>query len=195
MAYRVPISLGANLTPALLEKAGGIDGLVGPILRDSLETLQNYGKEHLSGVPFTSDTGSHTIHKRTGVGAASVLTQYPYGSPYKGRVFAFASTRYADNPETYNYLAILEFGRGEIKPRYTPAALAGNPAAARLTIPGGPNALANGVGGFRGMSGNYRMVRRIPPMEGKGWMAAAVKKTEIEIPEIIQAHVLPWLEK
>lgn len=185
MAFRkIPVALQA-INPEM----GTIDNIVAPIMQDVLEAGQNHAKEHLSGVPFTSSTGTHTINKRTGHGAASVQVQYPYGSPFRGRIFAFASTQYADNPEAYNYLAILEGGRGEIRPRYTSSVLNGNPKQAALTIPGGSNYLIQGQGEFRGMTGNYKFVKYIGPMEGKGWLEAAIDKTSEEVPAIVEARL------
>jgi hypothetical protein len=173
MAYRIDFNFKAGPLEALNQFKGAVPQLAQAIVKDSADLLAEYGKQNLSGVPFTSSTGTHTIQKRSGRGAASVTAQYPYGSPYRARVFASALTRYANNPEEWDYLAILEYGRGEIRPKYTPAAARGDFARARLAIPGGPHQLVNGQGGFRGMSGRYSFMKSIPPMEGKFWMAAA----------------------
>lgn len=175
MAYRLDFNFKAGPLEALSQFKGAVPQLAEAIVRDSADLLAEYGKQNLSGVPFTSKTGTHTIQKRSGRGAASVTAQHPYGSPYRARVFASAMTRYADNPEEWNYLAILEYGRGEIRPKYTPAAARGDFARARLAIPGGPHQLVNGQSGFRGMSGRYSFAKSIPPMEGKFWMAAAAE--------------------
>jgi hypothetical protein len=171
MSYKLAIDI----------KSGPVQQLAQQIVADSADLIAEYGKQNLSGVPFTSKTGTHTIQKRTGRGAASVTAQYPYGSPFKARVFANAFTRYADNPDEINYLAVLEYGRGEIRPKYTPSAARGDFARARLTIPGGPHGLVNGQGGFRGVSGRYSFVKTIPPMAGKFWMEAAATAAGPEI--------------
>jgi hypothetical protein len=183
MAYRIDFNFKGTALEALGQVKGAVPQLAQAIVRDSADLLAEYGKQNLSGVPFTSQTGTHTIQKRTGRGAASVATQYPYGSPYRARVFASAKTRYSNNPEEWDYLAILEYGRGEIKPKYTPSAARGDFARARLAIPGGPHQLVNGQSGFRGMSGRYSFVRTIPPMEGKFWMAAAATAAGPELEE------------
>jgi hypothetical protein len=181
MAYRVDFNFKTTALDALSQVKGAVPQLAQAIVKDSADLIAAYGKQHLSGVPFTSATGTHTIQKRSGRGAASVSTQYPYGSPYRSRVFASAMVRYSNNPNEVDYLAVLEYGRGEIKPRYTPSAARGDFARARLTIPGGPHQLVNGQSGFRGMSGRYSFMKTIPPMAGKFWMAAAAERAAPEI--------------
>lgn len=181
MSYKLAIDIKSGPVQRLSQFAGVVPQLAQQIVADSADLIAEYGKQNLSGVPFTSKTGTHTIQKRTGRGAASVMAQYPYGSPFKARVFASAFTRYADNPEEWNYLAILEYGRGEIRPKYTPSAARGDFARARLAIPSGPHSLVNGQGGFRGISGRYSFVKTIPPMAGKFWMEAAATAAGPEI--------------
>jgi len=190
MAYRVTVDL-SNIKSfqALAELKEQLPAIAARTVEDAAERVATYGKEHLSGVPFTSRTGGHAIQKRTGRGAASVESQYPYGSPFKSRVFASAMTRYANNPEEWNYLAVLEYGRGEIRPKYTPSMIAGQPSRARLTIPGGPHQLVNGENNFRGISGRYSFARSIPPMAGKYWFEAAVERAKPEIKEQIDAEI------
>ena len=189
MAYRVEFKIDQSQVRQLQALGQSIDQSVAPIVKDALNLIQQYAVQNLSGVPFSSETGNWTIQKRTGKGAASVQVQYPYGSPFKGRVFASAMTRYADNPEEYNYLAILEYGRGEVKPRYTPSMNGGDPGAARLAIPGGPFQLVGGQNGFRGITGRYRFVKSLKPMTGRRWMQAAVESATPEIPGIISDHL------
>jgi hypothetical protein len=181
MSYKLAIDIKSGPVQRLNQFAGVVPQLAQQIVADSAETIARYGKQNLSGTPFTSRTGTHTIQKRTGRGAASVTAQYPYGSPFKARVFASAFSRYSDNPEEINYLAVLEYGRGEIRPKYTPSAARGDFARARLTIPGGPHNLVNGQGGFRGISGRYSFAKTIPPMGGKFWMEAAAQAAGPEI--------------
>ena len=190
MAYRVTVDL-SNIKSfqALAELKEQLPAIAARTVEDAAERVATYGKEHLSGVPFTSRTGGHAIQKRTGRGAASIESQYPYGSPFKSRVFASAMTRYANNPEEWNYLAVLEYGRGEIRPKYTPSMIAGQPSRARLTIPGGPHQLVNGENNFRGISGRYSFARSIPPMAGKYWFEAAVERAKPEIKEQIDAEI------
>jgi len=190
MAYRVTVDLsGIESIQALAALREQLPAIAARTVEDAAERVATYGKEHLSGVPFTSRTGGHVIQKRTGRGAASVESQYPYGSPFKSRVFASAMTRYANNPEEWNYLAVLEYGRGEIRPKYTPSMIAGQPSRARLTIPGGPHQLVNGENNFRGISGRYSFARSIPPMSGKYWFEAAVERAKPEIKEQIDAEI------
>ena len=189
MAYRLNFDFKTDALSRLSQIKGELPRLAGAIVADSADLIAEYGKQNLSGVPFSSKTGTHTIQKRTGRGAASVVAQYPYGSPFRARVFASAKTRYANNPEEHDYLAILEYGRGEIRPKYTPAAARGDFARARLTIPGGPHQLANGRNGFRGVNGRYAFTKTIPPMEGKYWMAAAATAAAPEIEELANQHV------
>lgn len=190
MAYRITIDLGGiESIQALAALRDQLPAIAARTVENAAERVATYGKEHLSGVPFTSRTGGHAIQKRTGRGAASVESQYPYGSPFKSRVFASAMTRYANNPEEWNYLAVLEYGRGEIRPKYTPSMIAGQPSRARLTIPGGPHQLVNGENNFRGISGRYSFARSIPPMAGKYWFEAAVERAKPEIKEQIDAEI------
>lgn len=190
MAYRVTIDLsGIESIQALAALQDQLPAIAARTVESAAERVATYGKQHLSGVPFTSRTGSHVIQKRTGRGAASVESQYPYGSPFTSRVFASAMTRYANNPEEWNYLAVLEYGRGEIRPKYTPSMIAGQPSRARLTIPGGPHQLVNGENNFRGISGRYSFARSIPPMAGKYWFEAAVERAKPEIKEQIDAEI------
>lgn len=190
MAYRVTFDLrGIESLEAIAALKSAVPELARKTVEDGAERIATYGKEHLSGVPFTSKTGTHVIQKRTGRGAASIESQYPYGSPFRARVFASAMTRYANNPEEWNYLAVLEFGRGEIRPKYTPSMVAGQPGRARLTIPGGPHQLVNGENNFRGISGRYSFARTIPPMAGKYWFAAAVERATPEIREQVDTEI------
>lgn len=185
--YRVKFDISTQVNLRELERS--LDRVVAPIMEDSLNLLKQYAVQNLSGVPYTYEGASYTIQKRSGMGAASVQIQYPYGSPFKGRVFASAMTRYDGNPEQYNYLGILEFGRGEVKPKYTPAMKAGHPERARLAIPVGPHELISGQRGFRGITGKYRFVKSLPPMEGKHWMAAAAEAAKPEFPNILATHL------
>lgn len=194
MAYRIRLNISDRSLDRLRQAHGAVDQVFGPLVRDSLDLAKEYAAQNLSGVPFTSRTGTHTINKRTGKGVASLQVQAPYGSPFKGRLFASAKTRYANNPETYDYLAILEYGRGEIRPKYTPAARAGMQGRARLTIPGGGQQLVSGQNGFRGASGRYRFVGRIPPMEGKFWMAAAAESAGPDIAALANQRVERFLQ-
>jgi len=179
MAFRVKVSADAVL--ALQQLRDRAPSYAGRIVEAQADITKEHYVQNLSGVPFTSETGSHIINKRTGRAVASVQIQYPYGSPYKARLFAAAFTQYASNPERYNYLSILEYGRGPIIPRYTPSALGGNPGGARLAIPGGGHFLVTGQGGFRGATGSYRFVRAIGPMEGKHPLGAAIASSQPEV--------------
>ncbi len=189
MAYRLTIALPDSAIAQLQQVGQQLADVVPAIVEDSLTEVKAQAVQNLSGVPFASRTGTHTIQKRSGMGAASVQVQFPYGSPFRGRVFAAAYTQYADNPERWNYLAILEEGRGEVRPKYTPSAKAGNLGRARLTIPGGAHNLVSGRAGFRGITGRYRFVKSLPPMEGKYWMESAAQKAQESIPEIVAYHV------
>lgn len=190
MSYRVTFDLrGIESLEALTALKAAVPEIAARTVEGGAERIATYGKEHLSGVPFTSRTGTHVIQKRTGRGAASVEAQYPYGSPYRSRVFASAMTRYANNPEEWNYLAVLEYGRGEIRPKYTPSMMRGQPGRARLTIPGGPHQLVNGENNFRGISGRYSFARTIPPMAGKFWFEAAVDRAKPEIREQVNTEI------
>ena len=189
MAYRLSFDFKSDAFARIGRIKGELPRVAGAIVADSADLIAEYGKQNLSGVPFTSKTGTHTIQKRTGRGAASVIAQYPYGSPFRARVFASAKTRYANNPEEHDYLAILEYGRGEIRPKYTPSASRGDFARARLAIPGGPHQLVNGQSGFRGITGRYAFTKNIPPMEGKYWMAAAAQAAAPEIEALANAHI------
>ncbi len=182
MAFRVSVNVSASNQLGSIGQQ--IEARIPGILKDVLDAIAHQAVQNLSGVPFQSETGTHTIQKRTGKGAASVQVQYPYGSPYKGRVFASAFTQYGDNSERWDYLSILEFGRGEIRPKYTSSAKSGS-GRARLAIPGGSVQLVQGQGGFRGVTGRYRFVKSIPPMEGKYWMAAAAEAAKPEIQSIV----------
>lgn len=142
--YRYQIWVSSATEPVCGRGAPACAEIVG----DAAETIARYGKQNLSGTPFTSRTGTHTIQKRSGRGAAS----YPYGSPFRSRVSASAYSRYANNSEEVNYLAVLEYGRGEIRPQYTPPAARGDFARAQLTIPGGPHSLVNGQNIVSGIS-------------------------------------------
>lgn len=195
MAYRVRLTIAPETLELFRQAQGSADSFFVPVVRESLELLKEYAVQNLSGVPFESATGTHTIHKRTGKGAGSVQVQVPYGSPYRGRLYASAKTRYAGNPETHDYLAILEYGRGEIRPKYTHSMQNGATHRAALTIPGGPHQLVAGQGGFRGASGRYRFVKRIPPMEGKQWMAAAARAAAPEIESRVSRRVDEFLSK
>jgi hypothetical protein len=189
LAYRLNFDFKTDALSRLSQIKGELPRLAGAIVSDSADLIAKYGKQNLSGVPFTSKTGTHTIQKRSGRGAASVVAQYPYGSPFRARVFASAKARYANNPEEWDYLAILEYGRGEIRPKYTPSAARGDFARARLAIPGGPHQLVNGQSGFRGITGRYAFTKSIPPMEGKYWMAAAATAAAPEIEALANQHV------
>jgi hypothetical protein len=195
MAYRVELGLNAATAQRFAQAREAADQFFVPLVRDALDILQGYAVQNLSGVPFTSQTGTHVIQKRTGRAAASVQVQAPYGSPYRGRLFASAKTKYADNPETYDYLSILEYGRGEVRPKYTPSAKAGFTSRARLAIPGGPHQLVTGEGGFRGVSGRYRFVKRLPPMAGKYWMQAAAEAAAPDIEDRVNRRVDEFLQQ
>lgn len=188
MAYRLQFSIAPNSLDTVRQH---IDLKIAPIMQDALEAIANHAKQNLSGVPFESRTGTHVINKRSGKGAASVQVQYPYGSPYRGRVFASALSQYPGNPEAVNYLAVLEYGRGEIRPKYTPSMKFGRPDRARLTIPGGPFGLVSGQNGFRGQTGRYRFAKSIPPMKGKYWLEAAANAAQKELPDILNHHLNP----
>ena len=194
MAYRVTIAPRADTEELFKQLQREVPQVLQSIVRDGADIVTQYAKQNVSGVPFTSSTGTHTIQKHSGKLAASVQYQYPYGSPYVARIFASAMTRYANNPEEYDYAAILEYGRGEIKPKYTPSMERGNPSAARLAIPGGPHQLNNGQGGFRGVSGRYTLVSRIPPMEGKYWMLAAREAAAPDIESLANRRINQYLE-
>lgn len=190
MAYRVKVNLKSN-PEALRRIRSRFSEATPKIIRRSLDAIQQQAIENVSGVPYTDpQTGQmRQIEKRTGKLAASIRTQFPYGSPYRGRIYARAMTRYANNPEEYNYAAILEYGRGEIKPKYTPSMQRGDVRKAALTIPGGGQYLISGQNGFRGRSGNYRFVKRIPPMEGKHWMGAAVEMSLEQLSDIAKQEI------
>jgi hypothetical protein len=190
MAYRLPIAVASG---GLQLSDQDLNQLVQNILRDGSNLIKQYAVQNLSGVPFQSRTGSHTINKRSGRGAASVQVQYPYNSPYQSRIWADARTRYANNPEEYNYLKVLEEGRGEIRPKYTSTARRGFVSRAALTIPGGPYNLVSGQNGFRGATGNYRFVRSIKPMAGKYWLEAAMAKAQPEIEEMATQYIADYL--
>lgn len=193
MAYRGTLGVKAETINRLSAIAGSVDAIIQPLVRDGLDIVKEHAVQNLSGVPFTSDTGTHVINKRTGKLAGSLQVQSPYGSPFRGRLFASAKTRYANNPEEWDYGAILEYGRGEIRPKYTPSMRAGYVSRARLTIPGGPHSLTHGENGFRGMTGRYSFVRSIPPMEGKGWMKSALETAAPEIEEHASQRVEQFL--
>jgi hypothetical protein len=189
MGYRVQFDFGQGAIAALRQAGASIDSLVAPIMQDAVNILHHEAVQNLSGVTFQSKTGTHTINKRSGRGAASVQPQYPYGSPFKARIFADYQTRYANNPESYNILKILEEGHGGIKPKYTPAMNRGMVSQARLTVPGGRFQLVSGQTGFRGMTGRYSFVREIPPMQGRYWMDAAAKTAEPKIKAMVAQRI------
>jgi len=193
MAYRVTFNIDDQAIARLRDLKSRAAAVVAPIVSESLDVVKEYMVQNLSGVPFTSKTGTWTINKRTGRGAAAVQVQYPYGSPFRGRIFASVMTSYGGNPESYNYLDILERGRGEIVPKYTPSMQSGNPQNARLTIPGGSHNLVFGQSGFRGISGRYRFVKRIPPMEGRYWAEAAVASAQDDVQAIADSHIKTWM--
>jgi hypothetical protein len=186
VGYRVQISFDGGAIAALRKASARLDQVIPPIVKNAANILHHEAVQNLSGVPFTSKTGTHTINKRTGRGAASVQIQYPYGSPFKARVFADYRVRYANNPEEWNILAILEYGRGEVKPKYTPMMRAGMSNKARLTIPVGGYQLVNGRSGFRGISGRYAFVKALPPMAGKHWLESATKTAQPKINEMVR---------
>jgi hypothetical protein len=194
MAYRYAINLKSGQF-GLGQVKELIPEIARTAIQDASDLITTYGKEHLSGVPFSSRTGGHVIQKRTGRGAASVQAEYPYGSPFRSRIYASAMTRYADNPEEWNYLAILETGRGEVRPKYTPSAKAGYASKARLTIPGGNHQLVNGENGLRGISGRYFFAKTLPPMAGKYWFESAVNRADPEIQQAIAAAVQDVLKE
>ncbi|MCD8487886.1 MAG: hypothetical protein LRZ84_14410 [Desertifilum sp.] len=182
-------------SPAFALMGDRLREILPEIIRDSLSVIAGNAKDNLSGYPFSSPTGNHVIHKRTGKGASAVQFEYPYRSPYSGRIFASANTRYADNPEEYDYLRILEFGHNGIKPRYTFSAKSSKYEKARLTIPGGNHLLINGVNGFRGVTGRYKFVTEVPPMQGKYWFRSAVQKSVPEIEQLIKEKVKECLSQ
>jgi hypothetical protein len=194
MAFRVQVSAGSS-SESFRQLEGAIDQLVAPILRDSISAVKQQAVQNLSGVPFTSKTGTHTINKRSGKSAASVQTQYPYSSPYNARLFADNRTKYANNPEEWNILSILEHGRGEIKPKYTPTTKAGFTSRARLTIPNGNHQLVNGQDQFRGATGRYSFVRSIPPKEGMYWLESAIETVQPQLETIAKDHITEFLRE
>ena len=191
MAYQIKVNLAKSNPESFQQIRSNLSEIVPKILRRSLDAVQQQAVENVSGVPYTDPVSGQTrqIEKRSGKLAASIRTQFPYGSPYQGRIFARAMTRYANNPEEWNYAAILEYGRGEIKPKYTPSMQKGNVKSAALTVPSGGQYLISGQNGFRGRSGNYRFVKRIPPMEGKHWMAAAVDMSQDDLRAIAKEEI------
>lgn len=189
MSYRISFQIDNSLVERLRSAGGNIDSIIAPIMRDGLASIQHYAVQNLSGVPFQSSSGSWSIQKRTGKGAASVQVQYPYGSPFSGRIFADSRAQYPGSPESINYLKVLEFGHGGIEPKYTPSMQNGKPGRARLTLPGGNIPLVNGQGGFRGVTGRYRFVKRIKPLVGRRWMEAAAHNAKQELTEIISSHL------
>lgn len=193
--YRVQLQVNDAQVQRFRELNLKVGQVVEPILRDATNLVKQYAVQNLSGVPFASETGTHIINKRTGRGAASIQVQLPYGSPYKARLFAYAATQqYGGNPETYNYLKILETGRGEVKPKYTPSMKAGRNDRARIVIPGGSHELVFGVNGFRGATGRYRFLKSLPPMEGKYWLKSAKQQAEPEMQNIVQNHIQNLLD-
>lgn len=183
--YRVKLNVDPGQIAALTKIKREMSGAVGEIVRDAATVLQHHYVQNLSGVPFESSTGPQIIRKQTGKSAASVQVQAPYGSPYSARVFASSPTGYPGNPDRYNILQILETGRSEIIPKYTKGARSGGRSA--LTIPSaGGQFLAQGQGGFRGMSGNYRFVKYIRPMTGKHPLEAAIRTARPEIEDVIR---------
>jgi hypothetical protein len=190
MAYRTQLNFDSAKVSRLRELGVNADRIVEPILRDAANLVKQYAVQNLSGVPFTSETGTHVINKRSGLGAAAIQVELPYGSPFRARIFAFKNTRYADNPEEYNYLDILERGRGEVRPKYTPAMRNGFPDRARLAIPvDDGNELVFGVKGFRGRTGRYVFLKSLPPVEGKYWMKSAVASAEPQLNSIASQHL------
>lgn len=185
MAFRLQINLETEVVKELRSLGYSVDQIVAPILSTTLSAIKHQAVQNLSGVSFTSKTGTHTINKRTGRAAASVQVEYPLGSPYKGRVYSSVMTQYPGNPEVYNYPAVLEYGRGEVRPKYTPSMRNGKPGRAALAIPGGPYELVSGRYGFRGQTGKYRFVKSLPPMEGKYWLESAVETASQDIPDIV----------
>jgi len=188
MAYRAKFSFDMSALSSFRETGMKIEQIIAPLMQDAVDILHRQAVQNLSGVPFVSRTGTHTIHRRSGRAVASLQPQYPYGSPYKARVSANYKTRYAGNPNEYDILAILETGRGEIKPKYTSSAKAGS-GKARLTIPDGGAALAGGQKGFRGVTGRYAFVKSIPPMAGKYWMESATKTAQPQIKEMVRDRI------
>lgn len=189
MGYRLKFGVDAGAIAKLRQASARLEQIVPPLLSDAIGILQYEAVQNLSGVPFQSRTGTHTINKRSGRGAASIQTQYPYGSPYKARLFAGYMTRYANNPEQWNILAILEYGRGEVRPKYTPSAKRGMMSRAALTISGGTHELVSGQKGFRGTTGRYVFAKSLPPMQGKYWMQAAVKTATPKIQTMINKEI------
>jgi hypothetical protein len=183
--YRVKLNIDPAQITALTRIKQGLGSAGTEIVRDAATVLQHHYVQNLSGVPFESKTGPQIIRKQTGKSAASVQVQAPYGSPYSARIYASSPTGYPGNPDRYNILEILETGRGEIIPKYTKGARSGGRAA--LTIPSaGGQFLAQGQGGFRGMSGNYRFVKFIGPMTGKYPLQSAIRTAKPEIEEVIR---------
>lgn len=195
MAYRIPIKVRVGSLEGINRLQRQADRLVQPILTDTLNETKQWYVQNLSGVPFQSQTGTHVINKRSGRAAASIQIQVPYGSPYRGRLFANAQTRYDGNPESYNYLQILEKGRGEVRPRYTPAALRGDLDKARIVIPADDGEqLVFNQNGFRGVTGRYIFLKKLPPVEGKYPLKAAVDKASEVIPEITGRYISKLLK-
>lgn len=175
--YRVRLNIDPNQISKLRGVQQRLSTEVGEIVRDAATVLQHHAVQNLSGVPFEGTYKTEIIKKQTGKSAASIQVQAPYSSPYSARVFGSNMTGYPGNDERYNILSILEYGRGEIRPKKGQA----------LAIPSaGGQFLRQGENGFRGMSGNYRFVRYIPPMPGKGWMRAAIESAKPEIEEVIK---------
>lgn len=197
MAYRFKVSVSTAVINRLQEDREGLVNFVGPVVEDALNITQQWAVRNLSGVSFSSKTGNWAIQKRSGMSSASVQVQYPFGKPYAGRVYAYRGTRYDGNPEEYNVLKILEEGRGEVLPKYTPSARGGFVSRASLVIPveNGGRYLVSGQNGFRGVTGNYRFVKRLPPMQGRYWMQAAATSAEPEIQEMVRDKVVGYLSR
>lgn len=194
MVYRLKIGLPPELSNAPKAVGDAVVQVVPTIMKDALEMLEHRAKENLSGIPFQSPTGIQSIQKRTGKAAASIQSQFPYGSPYRGRLFGSALSQYPGN-EAVDYLAVLEYGRGEIRPKYTPSMQGGKAGRARLTIPGGPTALVQGQQGFRGISGMYYFVSRIPAKEGMYPIQSAAQASQPEITAMAKEVVTQALRK
>jgi hypothetical protein len=166
---------------------------INPTTRRATEVLHKQAIAHLSGTPFTSKTGTWRINASQ-KSIDGVKLEHPYRSPYRGRVTAAAYSEYPGN-QPVNYLAILEYGRGEIRPKYTPSARNGFQSKARLTIPGGNRYLSSGSKGFRGVSGNYSFAKRIGPMDGRYWLEAAIAKSREEILELSRHDIVDDLNR
>lgn len=188
MAFRIQFQSSVRVNLQQIRQA--VDRVVPDLVRESLETVRQQAARHLSGSPFTSRTGSHTIR---GNGDA-VQSQYPNGTPNQGRVFTSRIVQYPGNPERYDVLKVLEFGHGEIRPKYTPSMRAGRPDRARLAIPDGPNELTTGQFGFRGVTGRYKFVKSIPAKEGKYWMESAAIAARPRVRSVVESRLRSLLQ-